>query len=75
VPGADAVLTQLLVQRIDQGAHLPRVDGGGDDEVVSEGGHPANVQQHDLLGLAVSQEVNDAAGDVGRLRQRRLLKD
>lgn len=73
VPSANTVLTQLFAQRLDQRTHVPRVHGGGDDEVVGKRGHPVNVQQDDLLRLAVGQKINNAAGNVSRLCQRPLL--
>lgn len=53
--GADALVAEVAVERVEDGAHLAGIRGGGDDEDVGEGGDGTDVHQHDVLGLAVGE--------------------
>ena len=61
---ADAFAAEIGAERFDDRIHLARVAGGGDDEVVRERRHLADVHQHDVLRLPFGEEIGDALGEV-----------
>ena len=61
----DVLFAQFGIDQLDERAHLAIVDGRGDHEVIGEGGHLPDVQEQHVLRLAVSQQVDDSAGEVG----------
>ena len=65
---ADALVAQVVIQRVDERVHLARVVRRGDDEVVGEGRHLADVHQDDVLRLAVGEQVGDALGEIEGLQ-------
>jgi hypothetical protein len=61
----DALFSELFVQDIHQGAHLPGAGRRRNDEEVGEPGDRADVDQGDVLRLPVGQEIDDPLGECG----------
>lgn len=66
--GADAVVAEVAVQRVDERVQVAGVGGTRDNEVVRKGRDVADVEQENVFRLPVGEEVDDASGEVGRLQ-------
>ncbi len=64
VPGKSAP------EGIDEGVQLPDARRRGDDKVVGDRPDRPDVEQDDLLGLAVREQVDYLTGEFGALQRR-----
>ena len=64
---ATELLEQLLAQVLENSARLPLAARRADDEVVSDERYAANVEQDDVTGQLVRDQVNDSPCQAERL--------